>query len=124
MFLCESCHEKGTCRFSHLFHSAGACEQCSERSHCMECHGERVELAPVTAEEIRSNLLCHLNELAKMAVSCGPVMRRLADQVECATHMCRLAGVPELEISRAQDFIARRMSPEEIRSMAERNERP
>lgn len=105
-YICDPCHEKSGCQFVHLSGSTGPCETCGGRASCHECLGERVELAPVTVEEIRSNLLSHLNELARMVGSCGrglsPLLLR---DLECAKHMCRLAGVSELEISKVDRFV-------------------
>lgn len=112
MFLCDTCHDKSGCTYVHLSGSTGPCEGCRTRASCHECQGERVELAPITVEEIRTNLLCHLNELARMAGSCGRSMAAtLLTQIECAKHMCRLAGVAELEISKVDRFLGAAPAP-------------
>lgn len=107
MFLCEECHEQDGCTYVHLFKTRGRCEKCGNGSDCLECKGERIELAPVTVDEIRANLLGHLSELALTIVSCGSKMApQFSAQFESARHMCCLAGVSELEISRVERFIA------------------
>lgn len=117
MFLCDACHGSDGCTLMHLARSRGRCESCRLASDCVDCLGERVELAPVTVEEIRTNLLCHLVELARMIQSCGAAgARELGPQLDCARHMCRLAGISELEIVKADEILAKPAPP--VRAVA------
>lgn len=101
MYLCEACHEKSGCDYVHLSGSTGPCESCRVAQGCLDCQHDRVELAPVTVEEIRGNLLAHLDELARTAASCGPkTLGPMMREVDCAKHMCRLAGIPEYDIAK------------------------
>lgn len=108
MFLCDPCHERSGCTFVHLYRSQCPCESCGTWAVHLECSGERVELAPATVDEIRANLLCHLNELAQTARSCDSrMLRTFMAQIGCAKHMCRLAGVPETSISKVDVFLSK-----------------
>ena len=101
MYLCDACHEKSGCDFVHLSGSKGRCEGCGFSQDCLDCQHDRVELAPITVEEIRGNLLSHLDELARAAASCGPkTSGTMMREVDCAKHMCRLAGIPEHDIAK------------------------